>query len=106
MIFGTIQAHAMFFTARDASNVTDDARWFQGVKRNIKRAICERMIETGAEIDETALPVHLGHIVLMIEAYSKLDGIEIANRKLALLTAWYCAGCSAESSLRRERERR
>ena len=75
----------------------------------IKRVICERMIETGAEIDETALPVHLGHIVLMIEAFSKLDGIDIANRKPALLTAWYCAGCagrSAESSLRREREKR
>ena len=51
MIFGTVAQHAMFFTARDGSNVTDDARWFQGVKRNIKRAICERMMH-GADFYE------------------------------------------------------
>ena len=86
----------MFFTCLDSSASTDDAMWLRGIKLNIRRTCFQRAKDAGTEMDMSATPLYLCHVMAMILAYSLVGTREAAHRAFVLLCAHAIAGRAAE----------
>jgi len=62
----------LFLTCVDKGAETASARWWQGLRREIKREIFERAKKLGEPMDKSAAPLYLTEIEGICKAYSKV----------------------------------
>jgi len=86
----------LFFTCLDINSTTRAAKWWRGLRANIKRLLFQRTRDAWEQPDNSETPVYSGDICRMNAAYAKKDTGEAARRKLVLTTLQRCAGRTSE----------
>jgi hypothetical protein len=75
------------------------AEWYRGVTTKMIREINQRNLYGKETLDQTPSEIFLKQIKGISAALSRAGHAEAAARKLAIKTAWRCAGRGGESSL-------
>ena len=88
----------LFFTCLDPNCQTDEAVWFRSLKNGYLNAAFSRDVAAGKQIDNSDPPVYSEHIRLMVKAYSTVNTLAAAFRKLVIITLWCTVGRSGESA--------
>ena len=80
----------------DTNVMTDEVRWFRGVKHNMRRKSIARLTEKGEAIDNSADPLYAADIAKINETYARVGGAESAVRSCLLIATWQTAGRTTE----------
>ena len=73
-----------------------DGEWFKDMKRQMTRQIAQRMMRYGEAFDNSATEIFLEEIRALSRGLARADGLEAAERKLAIKTLWRAAGRAGE----------
>jgi hypothetical protein len=72
-----------FFTCSggDGGN-TEESRWFQKLKHNMRRTAVARLTAVGQPLNHSADPIYNHHVVALMSAYARHGSVDAASRKL------------------------
>eukprot|EP00873_Tetraselmis_striata_P036644 jgi/Tetstr1/456908/TSEL_043578.t1 len=86
----------LFFTCLDINSTTSEAKWWKGLRANIKRLLFQRARDAGDQLDNSETPIYSSDVCNMNAAYAQKNDGEAARRKLVLATLQRSAGRSSE----------
>ena len=74
-----------FFTCSggDGGN-TEESRWFQGLKHNMRRTAVARLTAVGQPLSNSADPIYNHHVTSLMSAYARHGTVDAVTRKLRM----------------------
>ena len=64
-------ASEFFKCCLDSKSSSPDAKWWRGLKHQAERVVFQRKKVAGDEMDQSASPIYLAHIFLIVCAYAR-----------------------------------
>ena len=88
-------ASEFFKCCLDSKSSLPDAKWRRGLKHQAERVVFQRKKLAGDEMDQSASPIYLAHIFLIVCAYARSGAAQVQCRAQTSLPA----GCRQTSPL-------
>ena len=88
-------ASEFFKCCLDSKSSSPDAKWWRGLKHQAERVVFQRKKVAGDEMDQSASPIYLAHIFLIVCAYARSGAAQVRCRAQTSLPA----GCRQTSPL-------
>jgi hypothetical protein len=73
-------ASEFFKCCLDSKSTSPDAKWWRGLKHQAERVVFQRKKVAGDEMDQSASPIYLAHIFLIVCAYARSGAAQVRCR--------------------------
>jgi len=85
-----------FFECLKGDQQTPEGAWWLGIRKKMNREAFQAEMFGPDRMDQTPNELFAQHVVAIVEALSKVNTAEAAERKLAVITLWRMAGRAGE----------